>query len=538
MDFKLNNSLDLSKIKTYAKGLINKIDYKYAQETYTPEDTSKTAENESIETEELKQSEGQEITPEEAVDTLINAPANAASEIPANAAMALGGFICGVGNFGENLGDGLITAGTAIATPFTFLYDQFTGSDVTESMWEGSDAIVATEAVNNAFEVFYTNNDIGKAINDSASEAMQYGNAGFNAASSVGYVGGNIALSVLTGGTSGVVTAGLAGVGKGRSEALNSGATTEEALIAGALTGGWEAIQWGAGIALSGSGVAAVAFDFASGFVDNPVRSGIQTLYNDQGWIETIEQNGGLQSMVTNGVIAGGFSTLGELSTIRGANTTKANSNADIDVEVSNPGRVSPSESNSYWVQNGDSVSPSREVLEDFMDTKFTTDEARAQLGPMFEEEFPEMQKMQINSNTAATFENLYTNPNIDVGIHNVGYASKEDINDILENGLIMTEDSMSGGAMPSPNKIPDYTNNVFKTSNLYDGLLMTSNSYKGSHSEIVIALPSGTKVNDPSLYVWDNSIGYWRLKPEYIVGYVPVDDSGKVVGEITDHLD
>ena len=156
----------------------------------------------------------------------------------------------------------------------------------------------------------------------------------------------------------------------------------------------------------------------------------------------------------------------------------------------------------------------------------------------MFEEEFPEMQKMQINSNTAATFENLYTNPNIDVGIHNVGYASKEDINDILENGLIMTEDSMSGGAMPSPNKIPDYTNNVFKTSNLYDGLLMTSNSYKGSHSEIVIALPSGTKVNDPSLYVWDNSIGYWRLKPEYIVGYVPVDDSGKVVGEITDHLD
>lgn len=536
MNFKLSNSLDMSKIKTYTANLIHQINYKYNDKTYTPKDSSKAAEDEYLEKEELKQSEGQEITPEEATKTLMNASSNVVSEMPGNAAMALGGFVCGVGNFGENIGDGLITAGTAIATPFTFLYDQFTGSDVTENMWKGSDAIVATEAVNNAFEDFYTNNAIGKAINDSASETMQYGNAGFNVASSVGYVGGNIALTVLTGGTSGVVTAGIAGVGKGRSEALNSGATTEEALAAGILTGGWEAIQWGAGAAISGSGVTAVAFDFASGFIDNPVRSGIQTLYNDQGWIETIEQNGGLQSMVTNGVIAGGFSALGEYSTIKG--TTKANSNADIDVEVSGAGKVSSNEYNSYWLQNGDSVSPSRAVLDDFMDTKFTTEEAKAQLGPMFEEGFPEMQQMRINSNTASTFENLYSNPDIDVGIHNVGYASKDDINDILENGLIMTEDSMSGGAMPSPNKIPDYTNNVFKTSNLYDGLLMTSNSYKGSHSEIVVAIPSGTKVNDPSLYAWDNSIGYWRLKPEYIVGYVPVDDSGKVVGEITDHLD
>ena len=242
--------------------------------------------------------------------------------------------------------------------------------------------------------------------------------------------------------------------------------------------------------------------------------------------------------MIGNAAVAGGFSGLGEVSTFKGGTTTKANASSDIDLKTSKLGNVSNSENTSYWIQNGDSVSPSPAVFDDYLNTVTHTEEARIFVRQTLDTSI--IQKMQINSNTAKTFESLYSNPNVEVGIHKVGYASKENINDILENGLIMTEDSMSGGAMPSTNKIPQLDNNVSKQLTLYQCLLKTLEDYKGrgSRSEIIIAIPAGIKENDPSLYFWDNSIGYWRLKPEYIVGYVPVDYTSKFVGEITKHLD
>lgn len=530
MDFKINNNFDLSSVKKYTKNLIEQIYYKYDDKIYSQNDPSPTdSVKEYLEAENLKASQNFQETQ---------------IEMASNAAMAVGGFANGVGNFGENVVDAGVTVGAAVATPFTWLYDQVTGSNVTEEMWNNSNAFVAEEHVNNAFEDFYTNNEIGKAINENASEVMQYGNAGYNTAVGVGYLTATVAsagtvsqVSALGMVTSGAAISGTAGFGRGTSDALNAGATTQEALMAGGLTGLWEGGQWVFGANIAGKGFTTVALDVGSGAVDPLVRSGIQTIYNDQSFADTFEQNGGVEAMIGNAAVAGGFSGLGEVSTFKGGTTTKANASSDIDLKTSQLGNVSNSENASYWIQNGDSVSPSpAAVIENHLNTITHTEEARIQMMPYMDAD--SIAKMQINSNTAKTFERLLSNPNIEVGTHKVGHASKENINDILENGLIMTEDSMSGGAMPSPNKVPDLKNNVETGTTLYHHLLRTSQYYKGSRSEIIIAIPAGIKENDPSLYFWDNSVGYWRLKPEYIVGYVPVDDTGKIVGEITKHLD
>ena len=323
MDFKINNNFDLSSVKKYTKNLIEQIYYKYDDKIYSQNDPSPTdSVKEYLEAENLKASQNFQ-------DTQI--------EMASNAAMAVGGFANGV----------------AVATPFTWLYDQVTGSNVTEEMWNNSNAFVAEEHVNNAFEDFYTNNEIGKAINENASEVMQYGNAGYNTAVGVGYLtatvasaGGLSQVSALGMVTSGAAISGTAGFGRGTSDALNAGATTQEALIAGGLTGLWEGGQWVFGAKIAGKGFTTVALDVGSGAVDplvrsgiqtiavDPlVRSGIQTIYNDQSFADTFEQNGGVEAMISNAAVAGGFSGLGEISTIRGNKVEQ--SNVDIEMKSS-----------------------------------------------------------------------------------------------------------------------------------------------------------------------------------------------------------
>ena len=347
MNFKISKSVNLSKVKSYNSN-VNKIDYAYNKETYTPNsDLQKNSETNYLETENIETKEKVQNSPVEETqnnrikqnrNSVVNAFEN--NEAASNAAMAVGGFANGVGNFGENVVDAGVTVGAAVATPFTWLYDQVTGSNVTEEMWNNSNAFVAEEHVNNAFEDFYTNNEMGKAINENASEVMQYGNAGYNTAVGVGYLtatvasaGGLSQVSALGMVTSGAAISGTAGFGRGTSDALNAGATTQEALIAGGLTGLWEGGQWVFGAKIAGKGFTTVALDVGSGAVDPLVRSGIQTIYNDQSFADTFEQNGGVEAMISNAAVAGGFSGLGEVSTIRGNKVEQ--SNVDIEMKSS-----------------------------------------------------------------------------------------------------------------------------------------------------------------------------------------------------------
>ena len=337
MNFKMSKSVNLSNVRAY-NSKVNKIDYTYNEETYTPNSNSQAnIENKYLETKNINTNENLQITPEEAMNIGLKQNRNSVAgifennEIASNAAMAAGGFANGVGNFGENVVDVVVTGAVVLATPFTWLYDQFAGKNTTEEAWSNTNAFVAEEHVNNAFEDFYTNNEIGKAMNENASEVMQYGNAGYNTAVGVGYLTATVAsagtvshVSSLGMASSGAAISGTAGFGKGTSDALNNGATTQEALIAGGLTGLWEGGQWMFGAKIAGKGFTTVALDTGSGAVDPIVRSGIQMIYNDQGFVETFEQNGGIEAMLSNATIAGGFSTLGEITAFR-KNATSEN---------------------------------------------------------------------------------------------------------------------------------------------------------------------------------------------------------------------
>lgn len=337
MNFKMSKSVNLSNVRAY-NSKVNKIDYTYNEETYTPNSNSQAnIENKYLETKNINTNENLQITPEEAMNIGLKQNRNSVAgifennEIASNAAMAAGGFANGIGNFGENVVDVVVTGAVVLATPFTWLYDQFAGKNTTEEAWNNTNAFVAEEHVNNAFEDFYTNNEIGKAMNENASEVMQYGNAGYNTAVGVGYLTATVAsagtvshVSSLGMASSGAAISGTAGFGKGTSDALNNGATTQEALIAGGLTGLWEGGQWMFGAKIAGKGFTTVALDTGSGAVDPIVRSGIQMIYNDQGFVETFEQNGGIEAMLSNATIAGGFSTLGEITAFR-KNATSEN---------------------------------------------------------------------------------------------------------------------------------------------------------------------------------------------------------------------
>lgn len=342
MNYRLNRTFNLSGINRYKTQDTN-INVNHQNETTEQPETeyenyeetfldSNLQNNEYLDTPPVNQNEtSQTATIDEAMDRGLEQNINNVSdifennEVASNAAMAVGGFANGVGNFGENIADAGVTGVTALATPFTFLYDQFTGSNVTEEMWNSSNAFVSEEHVNNAFADFYTNNEVGQTMNENASEAMQYGNTGYNISVGVGYLTATVAsagtvshVSSLGMASSGTAISGIAGFGRGRSDALNNGATTQESLIAGGLTGLWEGGQWIFGARISGHGITTVALDAGSGAIDPLIRSGIQTTYNEQGFIETFEQNGGIVGMLGNAAIAGGFSAFGEIFTIRG----------------------------------------------------------------------------------------------------------------------------------------------------------------------------------------------------------------------------
>ena len=362
MNFKMSKSVNLSNVRTYNSN-VNKIDYTYNKETYTPNSNSQeNIENEYLETENI------EANKQGVANIFEN------NEIASNAAMAVGGFANGVGNFGENVVDAGATGVTALATPFTWLYDQFTGSNVTEEMWNNSNAFVAEEHVNSAFEDFYTNNEIGKSMNENASEAMQYGNVGYNTAVGVGYLtatvasaGGVSQVSALGMVGSGSAISGIAGFGKGTSQALNDGATTQEALIAGGLTGLWEGGQWAFGAKIAGKGFTTVALDMGSGAVDPVARSGIQMIYNDQGFVETLEQNGGVEGILSNAAIAGGFSSLGELSNIRSNKVSQKTTTLKTNYEhASDFFEKARGQNNNYGVDQGifSKLNPSDEAYE------------------------------------------------------------------------------------------------------------------------------------------------------------------------------
>ena len=315
MNFKLSNNVNLTGIKTFNNIKINKVDYHY-EEDYNPSKENYEKINDQI------------IYNEKNIDT------NVLYSAACNAAMATGGVVNGIANFGENIFDAGATVLTAVSTPFTILYDLFTESNTTEDNWNKTQAFVKEEHVNNAFENFYTNNEFGKKINETALEVMQYGNTGYNFANGVGYLSATIATAAVGGmatgasiTTSGAISSGVSGFGRTTADSWKSGAGFYSGITAGVLAGGWDAAQWIFGAKIAGQGAKTVGLDVISGLADIPVRSGIQSIYNNQNIFETIEQNGGVSAILGNGILAGSFSAASEFVNLKNRKITYNNVN-------------------------------------------------------------------------------------------------------------------------------------------------------------------------------------------------------------------
>ncbi|MBQ6539385.1 MAG: hypothetical protein IJL76_03825 [Bacilli bacterium] len=239
----------------------------------------------------------------------------------------------GVCIFGEALVDTGAIIGSGIVTPFTWLGDKIFGTNHTEEMWSETRSFVSEEHVKNAFDNYYDNTDVGQALKNNA--------YGFDTVRSVGnevgYIGGVVGLTVLTGGvgTAGLgaaggglsmsgtigVIAGTAGVGRHTEEAWNSGAPTGRGLASGALGGAWDGVLYWtggkiAGLAPSLSGslntTIRIGANTGLGFADGFLRPVVNSVASGKSYNEEFMANGGFRTVAIEGLMAGGLSGIGE----------------------------------------------------------------------------------------------------------------------------------------------------------------------------------------------------------------------------------
>ncbi len=288
----------------------------------------------------------------------------------------------GLLRFGEALVDLGTILNTATNSIGTGIYDGYqalrglvTGEEwesATKAMWEGTKDFVATEHVKSWYDSLYNDTSFGNWMRDNglfdSDKVREIG-------SGIGYVGGIIALTVLTFGAGGAavgatgagtaagsagitagnmaVIAGLAGTGKGAETAWKDGAGIGEGLLYAGANGAWEAFQfwagakigspggWGDKIAKSlfnGSKAAGsfsrIVLDSVDGGAEGFMQPFLKMLYKDtytdengnevklddnilKRYAELFEQEGGMANVGGQAAFGGLLSALGEVGNLR-----------------------------------------------------------------------------------------------------------------------------------------------------------------------------------------------------------------------------
>lgn len=121
------------------------------------------------------------------------------------------------------------------------------------------------------------------------------------------------------------------------------------------------------------------------------------------------------------------------------------------------------------------------------------------------------------------------------VGIHRTGYTNVgiKYINDVFNNGLINNTGAMIGVNKNDEVYIDD-TVTLFDNFLVMYGQIKAAYKYKDSNGVIIVRIPSayvGKKDGTAKPIYWEDSYGQVRLLPEYIYGYVPVNDG--ICGDI-----
>ena len=271
-----------------------------------------------------------------------NSASNLFKGVTGTALTAVSGLVEGLGDFVETGADLLDLGKAVIATPFLL-----GNKDQLQEMWNSTKARVQEKKVENAFNNFYSNTELGQYMKNNA--------YGFDTVRGIskglGYTAGIIGLSVVTGGLAngGIgaagsisagqlgTTAGVLGFANGTEEAWADGANITDGLKYGVASGAWEGAQWYAGARINqigglgdqiasgifkgakqGVGVR-IGLDTITAGIDAFVRPGLTMVYKDYGGATTLENYqtafqaaGGWKNVATQAAIGGIASAFSE----------------------------------------------------------------------------------------------------------------------------------------------------------------------------------------------------------------------------------
>ena len=146
-----------------------------------------------------------------------------------------------------------------------------------------------------------------------------------------------------------------------------------------------------------------------------------------------------------------------------------------------------------------------------------------------FEVLYSERSNECMSTEMAEFLDTLVNEEDVLLGIHRTGSCGLDEIADILKYGLTMT--TLNGSTTNSPihlmNNVSYYPNN-----NTIIKELINADTYKDSLGSILIRIPDEDL--SKNIFMIDSESGQFILDPLYIVGFVPVEENGKISEIIT----
>ena len=119
-------------------------------------------------------------------------------------------------------------------------------------------------------------------------------------------------------------------------------------------------------------------------------------------------------------------------------------------------------------------------------------------------------------SEFSSELDKMLSEENVVYGIHRIGSASDKDVLDILENGLVMTGRTSFGVREYGL----EYNVGVYLDNLNIKTELLNAHGFKNSNGSILIRIPDENLSKNDFLVEQNDAL---RLKPKFIVGYVPL---------------
>lgn len=123
---------------------------------------------------------------------------------------------------------------------------------------------------------------------------------------------------------------------------------------------------------------------------------------------------------------------------------------------------------------------------------------------------------VSINNQFSKQLDNMLNEENVLYGIHRPGHINEETLIDVLENGVVITgHGNISKEAISLEQNVGYYPDNMQIKQEL-----LCAHGWKGSNGSFLIRIPDEELKKDKLFN--EPKDNFKRLKPEYIVGFVP----------------